>query len=304
MMRPAIARKMPLWQAWLPYLVVVLLLLLTRNIPAIKAFLTGPAVIKIKSILGVEGLNQNMDLLYSPGFIFLIASLATCGLHKMNGKQIAAAWSMAGKQIAGAAIALLVSLPMVRVFINSGPAFNDAGMDSMPLTLAKAAATAAGDNWPLLAPFIGALGAFVAGSNTVSNNMFSQFQFSTGVNIGAPSPETVVAVQAVGGAAGNMVAVHNVVAAAATVGLLGREGDLIRKTALPMVFYSLTAGALAYMWIWGPGLNIGTILFTLIVIALVAGFIWLRSTKSKPNNELVEPGSADAAFPNDAPVKG
>lgn len=50
---------------------------------------------------------------------------------------------------------------------------------------------------------------------------------STAGQIGV-SPEIVVAAQAVGGAAGIIVTMHNVVAASATVGLLGREGDLIR----------------------------------------------------------------------------
>ncbi|NVP72823.1 L-lactate permease, partial [Vibrio cholerae O1 biovar El Tor] len=83
--------------------------------------------------------------------------------------------------------------------------------------------------------------------------------FSTGTAIGAASPETVVAAQAVGGAAGNMVAVHNVVAASATVGLIGREGELIRRTSIPMLVYSLAAGALAFVGLNGLGFNAGTV---------------------------------------------
>ena len=47
------------------------------------------------------------------------------------------------------------------------------------------------------------LGAFVAGSNTVSNMMFSLFQFNVGTEIGVKDPTWIVALQAVGGAAGN-----------------------------------------------------------------------------------------------------
>ena len=77
--------------------------------------------------------------------------------------------------------------------------------------------------WPLFAPSIGALGAFIAGSNTVSNLMFSLFQHSVAQRL-AISGALIVALQAVGAAAGNMIAIHNVVAASATVGLLGQEG--------------------------------------------------------------------------------
>jgi lactate permease len=163
----------------------------------------------------------------------------------MNFRQIKDSWAMAGRQLGGATVALLFALPMVRVFIESGTNHNGSGLESMPLTLAKGVAALAGGSWPFFAPWIGALGAFVAGSNTISNLMFSLFQFSTAQHVGA-SPAVVVAAQAVGGAAGNMVTVHNVVAASATVGLLGREGDLIRKTIIPMTYYCLLAGALSY----------------------------------------------------------
>jgi lactate permease len=46
----------------------------------------------------------------------------------------------------------------------------------------------------------------------------------------------------VGGAAGNMICVHNVVAASATVGLFGKEGALIRKTLIPTTYYLVAAG--------------------------------------------------------------
>ena len=72
------------------------------------------------------------------------------------------------------------------------------------------------------APTIGAIGAFLAGSNTVSNLMLSQFQFET-ANLLELSGALMVAAQSVGAAAGNMIAIHNVVAASATVGLLGRK---------------------------------------------------------------------------------
>jgi lactate permease len=48
-----------------------------------------------------------------------------------------------------------------------------------------------------------------------------------------------------------MVAIHNVVAASATVGLLGREGETLRKTILPTLYYLLFAGALGLIAFYG-----------------------------------------------------
>ena len=57
----------------------------------------------------------------------------------------------------------------------------------------------------------------------------------------------IVALQAVGAAAGNMIAIHNVVAASATVGLLGREGATLARTILPTIYYLLVIGLLGLL---------------------------------------------------------
>jgi lactate permease len=228
--------------------------------------------VPIQNIFGTA-ISQDLQPLYLPGFFFIVTVLITYGLHGMSRHQIAETWRISGSQTAGAGVALLFALPLVRVFINSGTEFgNDSGISSMPVTLAEGASSIAGGAWPAFAPWIGALGAFVAGSNTVSNLTFSLFQFSTAEQIGV-SPEIVVATQAVGGAAGNMITIHNVVAASATVGLLGREGDLIRKTIIPTIYYCLFAGALALVWINGLGVNLGTLLIA-VVLAGLATIIW------------------------------
>jgi lactate permease len=127
-------------------------------------------------------------------------------------------------------------VPIVQVFLNSE--VNDAGLDSMPLELANAAVAAVGTNWPLVAPWVGALGSFVSGSATFSHLMFASLQESVATSVGLDP--TVVLAQQVGGAnAGNMVCVTNVVTVAAVVGLLGREGEVIRRTAVPMLAYSI-----------------------------------------------------------------
>ena len=64
---------------------------------------------------------------------------------------------------------LLVLTRTVRILINPGEEYNSSGLSSMPITLAEGASVLAGSAWPVLAPWIGALGAFIAGSNTVSN---------------------------------------------------------------------------------------------------------------------------------------
>jgi lactate permease len=274
-------------RAWVPYALVALFLALTRvPILPLQDWLSSvePAW---NNIFGVEGISAGFAPFYLPGFMFLIAIFLTYFIQRMNFQQIADSWRIAGGQIFAAGFALLLALPMVRVFINSGEEYNAAGLSSMPVALAEGAARLAGGTWPLFAPWIGALGAFIAGSNTVSNLTFSLFQFTTAVNIGiAGSAAVVVAAQAVGGAAGNMITVHNVVAASATCGLVGREGALIRKTIIPMIYYVLLSGSITYIWVYGFGLNLGTIVLIALIGVLVAlGIIGNRQVQRQESQQ-------------------
>ncbi|MGY8671593.1 MAG: L-lactate permease, partial [Verrucomicrobiia bacterium] len=143
-----------------------------------------------------------------------------------------------------------------------------AGFEKMPIALAEGVASVAGSAWPIIAPLIGGFGAFVAGSNTVSNMMFSLFQFGVGERINV-DPTWVVALQAVGGAAGNIICVHNVVAASAVVGLVGKEGMIIRKTLPAFIYYALVPGCIGYAILSGAWLNAGSIALALIYLGLL-----------------------------------
>lgn len=262
-----------LLRAWSPYLIVALLLVATRVIAPLKAALTSPeATLAFGNLFG-SGIKASAQLLYSPGTILIIASLISFFLFKMSGKAYVRAWTGSAKTMVAAAPALLLAVPMVQVFLNTG---KGGTLESMPLVLAESVSSVAGQAWPLFAPLIGALGAFIAGSNTVSNMMFSLFQFSAAEQIGLTGLGTilVVTLQAVGGAAGNMICVHNVVAASAVVGLTDREGEIIRMTLIPMAYYTLQAGligmALIYGGIWGF-LAAGWLAVTLIAMFLNKG---------------------------------
>ena len=252
--------------AWTPYAVVAALLLLTR-LPSLpfQDLLSG-IVIRWPDIFG-SGITASAAPFFLPGAVFIAASLFAAVVHRMDGRQIGRAVSASLRSTGLASVALVFTVPMVQVFLNTGG--GAAGLASMPIALAEGAAQIAGSAWPFFAPFIGGLGAFVAGSNTVSNMMFSLFQFGVGERLSV-DPGWVVALQAVGGAAGNMICVHNVVAASAVVGLVGREGAVIRRTLVPFVYYALLPGALGYAILWsgtlGP-VNAGSLVVAGIFVA-------------------------------------
>lgn len=238
--------RMGLLRAWLGYLMVAGLLVITR-LPAlpVKGWLSS-VKIEFTNLLGT-GLSQDFPVLYLPGTIFVVVSVLLLGLHGMQPRQVAAAWRGAARMLARPTVALVFAVALVRVFIDSGADLNASGLTSMPLCLAAAAANLVGPAWPFFSPVIGAMGAFVAGSNTVSDLMFALFQYGVADRIGV-SHLVVLGLQAYGGAAGNMITVHNVVAASATVGLDGVEGALIRKTIWPLFYYLLVGGTLGLIF--------------------------------------------------------
>lgn len=233
-------KEMSIWMAWMPYIFVAALLVISRvQFFHIQPLLTAVSI-DFKEMFGTS-VNVGVQPLYLPGTMFIVACLITVFLHRMNRAAVGRALKQSGRMIISASAALIFAVPMVQVFINS--AGGAAELNSMPVELAEGVAAIAGNAWPLFSPLIGGIGAFVAGSNTISNMMFSLFQFEVGLRIGA-DPIWVVALQAVGGAAGNVICVHNVVAASAVVGMVGREGDVIRKTVLLFLYYITVTGIL------------------------------------------------------------
>ena len=232
------SKPMSSWLAWLPYVLVGLLLVISRVFPSVGSAMKS-VVIKFPNILGEAGINADFMPLYLPGGILVFVACSAYFLHRMQWQHFRAALSESSRVLLGAGFVLLFTVPMVRILINSG--VNAADIPSMPIAMARFIADSVGGIYPLLAPSIGALGAFIAGSNTVSNMMFSQFQFGVAENLGI-STAIIVAGQAVGAAAGNMIAIHNVVAASATVGLLGQEGSTLRKTIWPTLYYVFFTG--------------------------------------------------------------
>ncbi|MEO1874260.1 MAG: L-lactate permease [Cobetia sp.] len=249
-LEPVEGRKpLSVGMGWLPYVLLAVLLVMSRIIAPIKEALTSWSF-GWSGILGEADISGSLQPLYLPGGILVVVVLLTIVLHRMRMRDVSAAVNESSRTILGAGFVLLFTIPMVRILINSG--VNEADLVSMPVAMAQFIADSVGDIYPLFAPSVGALGAFIAGSNTVSNLMLADFQFNVAQALGISSA-MMVALQAVGAAAGNMIAIHNVVAASATVGLLGREGVTLRKTILPTLYYVIFAGIIGMIAFHGLG---------------------------------------------------
>lgn len=86
-----------------------------------------------------------------------------------------------------------------------------------------------GGLYPLAAPFIGTLGAFMTGSNTNSNVLFAPLQEQVAALLGLSVP-AILAAQTAGGALGSMLAPAKILVGASTANVAGREGEVLRLT--------------------------------------------------------------------------
>ncbi|MCL1093512.1 L-lactate permease [Shewanella kaireitica] len=229
--------------AWSPYIIMAALLVLSRTVEPLKVWLTS-FNISWTGLLGTE-LKAGFATLYAPGAFFVLVCILGFFLFRMKSPAIKESISVSCKSMVPTIISLGASVPMVKIFLNSGE--NASGLASMPVALADTLAGSMGAVWAWVSPIVGIFGAFLSGSATFSNMMFSGLQYSVADNIGA-NHALILAMQGIGANAGNMMCVMNVVAAATVVGMAGRESEIIRKTMPVALGYALVAGTIAAIW--------------------------------------------------------
>jgi lactate permease len=215
--------------AGLPYVVLVGLILVTRLVPQIRDALRQ--VVLEWALPGPFG--GRIEPLYHPGTMLLAGFLFGGLLQGRNFAELAGAVAAAVRRLVPVAVALFAMLAIARLMVHA----------DMIEALA-AAATRTGRAWPLLAPSVGAIGSFITGSTTVSNILLTDLQQVAAADLGLPVL-ALVAAQGFGAAIGNCAALHNIITGAATVGLQGREGDILRNTGPVCLGYLALGGVLA-----------------------------------------------------------
>lgn len=212
-----------------PYIIVVVLLACSRLIPPVKAFLSDFAV-----QLGLHTFRP----FYAPSFFLILTALLSIFIFRLSKEQtlhsLNATWGTLKKPL----LPLVFAIGLAQLLLIDG------GASSIPHIIGGVLAVF-GSGFSLVSPLLGAFGSFITGSNTVSNLLFAGFQVGTAQQVGI-SISSILALQTAGGAIGNMIAIHNILAASATIGLVGAEGSIIRKTLPICIGYALLAGIIGF----------------------------------------------------------
>jgi lactate permease len=205
-----------------------------------KFSLSPSLVFQLRGILG-EDLHWSHALLFVPSILpFFVAAALALMLYRCPSSVF---WEVAGETFArlrNPVIALFGALIFVQLLKIDGER-------ASTKILGDALATGTGGLWIYVAGFLGALGSFFSGSATISNLTFGPIQLRIAQDLGV-STTTMLAVQSVGAALGNMVAIHNIVAVCAVLGLKDQEGAILKKTFIPTLAYGIILAVLAGIW--------------------------------------------------------
>ncbi|TCJ94035.1 lactate permease [Volucribacter psittacicida] len=194
-------------------------------------------ILSLNNILD-QGVNDSYRTLYVPSLIpFIVTVLICLAVFKVNGKTTKVIFSSSFAQAKKPFFALFGALIMVKLMLLGGE-------KSMVQIIGQGFADATGSNWTYFSSYLGAIGAFFSGSNTVSNLTFGGIQYSIAQTAGL-STTLILALQSVGGAMGNMVCLNNIIAVCSVLNVQNQEGYIIKKTVIPMFIYGIIAALVA-----------------------------------------------------------
>jgi lactate permease len=206
---------MPLGWALAPYGLLVAIVL-AAQVPAVADFL-GRVVVRVPfpefvtpqgNVLPAKAIS--IDVFSHAGALLTYAAIIAFALFRWRGAYTPGGAGRIAKDVArrvtrsGLATAAMVGMAVT---------MEHAGMTYL---LADGIARVAGQAFPFVSPFIGALGAFMTGSNTNSNAVFANLQQNVAALIGV-SPLIILAGQTAGGAIGSAFAPAKIIVGCSTV---------------------------------------------------------------------------------------
>jgi len=216
--------------ALIGYVLLVVITLAVQFIVPLRAFL-GSVVVEaqfpaVATSLGVQTPaepGKSLMLLRHAGAILVYAAALTYLILRRAGVMPPrAAGRIAvdtARGVLGSSIAIVSMTAMVTIMAHAG----------MTDVLARGLAQASGAAFPLVAPWIGALGAFVSGSNTSSNLLFGMLQRRT-AEVLAIHVAWILAAQTAGGAIGSVLSPTKVSVGATSARGASRPTGTLRGT--------------------------------------------------------------------------
>ena len=191
-------------------------------------------MLKMDSIFGTSS-AWSYNALFVPALIpFVLVVLLSVPLLRLDLHTLKTVTADTMGRLRAPSVTLVAALIMVQLMTLGGDR-------AQTTIIGRTLATVTGSGWPFFAPVLGAVGAFFAGSTTLSNLTFAGIQDSIAHALGF-NRTSILALQSIGAAMGNMIAISNIVAVCSILGLVNRDGFVLKRTLIPFAVYGLIAG--------------------------------------------------------------
>ena len=224
------------------YVILVVVVVCVQLIPPLKTFLGQlvlrvdfPTIVTRRGWTTPPGTGRTIDLFGHAGALLAYSSLIAHAVYRATGHcrpgTIGRILARTARSAVSSSLGIAAMVGMAMLMSHSG----------MTYLLADGLSRGMGRAFPLISPFIGLLGAFMTGSNTNSNVIFATLQQNT-AELAGISTLVILGAQTTGGALGSMLAPAKVIVGCSTAGLGGREGEVLKRTALYGVILTCAIG--------------------------------------------------------------
>lgn len=240
--------SMSIIQAFIPYVFLIVIAVVVLLNSTIKNYFgQWKLALSFAGKTTLQGFATHAYGAYAPlaplinsGFFLLLAAvigyISYQGLGHIQSGGLSRIMKNSLKKTIPSTIAVIGLIAMSKVMDDTG----------QTTVLAQGVAQVAGSAYPILAPFIGLLGSFMTSSNLSSNILFGDFQQKVGMMLHVDKAQ-LLAVQTVGGAIGSIIAPSRLLLGTTAAGILGEEGDIIRKFLLGVLLLCGVFGVIIFI---------------------------------------------------------
>ena len=221
--------------AWLPYILLCTLILLTSPlVPSLNA-LVGKASSSFHIYSGDATSTTSFSWINTPGMMIIIATFIAGIIQKLNVKYMAIVFKDTIIQLKTSFITIMSIVAISKIMSHSG----------MTSSISFGLCAITGSFYPLISPLLGAIGTFVTGSDTSANILFGGLQVEAAKSLSI-DPYWIAAANTAGATAGKMISPQSIAIATSATGLIGQEGKIFSSTLKYCLGYVIILGLIVY----------------------------------------------------------
>lgn len=230
--------------AWAPWVLLAGVMIVWSLLKLFEAELIPVAVPWLHNAIFITLYHKPYAAIYNfeplgAGTAALAATLITAAVLAASPRVLLRAGWTTLKQLLLPGVTVCLIVALAYLYNYSGMAFS-----------LGAALAAAGGAFPLFSGFLGWVACFMSGSDTASNILFGNLQVAAAHQIGV-KPVLLAATNSSGAVTGKMISPQNIAVGVTTVGMVGKEGEVLRSTFWHSILFAVAISLLAFAQAYG-----------------------------------------------------